>query len=70
MPITNQDVIDTFDSFRDASIQSMALQARLLERGFDMSDIATTINALINQGILVINKTGGIRRTGSDIREK
>ena len=62
MSITDQDVLDAFDSFGDASVQSMALQVRLRDRGFDISNIVDAINGLINQGILVIKGTGGIRR--------
>lgn len=63
MPITDQDVLDAFDSFGDKCVQAMALQANLRQQGFDITDIVSTINILIKQGLLVQNSTGSVSRT-------
>lgn len=62
MPITDQDVLDVFDSFGDKCVQAMALQTNLRQQGFDVNDIVNTVNTLIKRGILVQNSTGSVSR--------
>lgn len=63
MIITDQDVLDAFDSFGDKGVQSMALQANLRQQGFDDIEIVDAINSVIKQGHLVQNRTGGLSRS-------
>ena len=63
MPITIQDVIDTFDSFGDNVVHNQALQSRLRESGFDIQEIVSSINEAIESGILSSNSVGEIRKT-------
>lgn len=59
---TQKQVLDAFDSFGDASVQSMALQAKLERQGFDSTSVVHAVNDAIAAGMLVMSATGGIRR--------
>ena len=60
MSITNQDALDAFNSFGDKCVQAMALQEKLRQQGFDITDVVQCLNTLIAQGQLVQNSTGSI----------
>jgi hypothetical protein len=62
MAIIDLEVLDAFDSFGDAIVQSESLVAMLRDKWFDVSDIVDTLYYLVNRGILVINITGGVQR--------
>jgi hypothetical protein len=62
VPITDQAVLDAFDSFGDNNVQGMALQMKLRDEGFVNEDIVNAINSLLSRGILTQNRTGSICR--------
>jgi len=57
MEITGQDVLNAFDSFGDSCVQYMALQMKLRNDGFNVTEIVDAINGLINQGVLAYAPT-------------
>ncbi|MBC7603981.1 MAG: hypothetical protein H7255_15145 [Ramlibacter sp.] len=59
---TQQEVLDTFDSLGGTFNQPMALAKALEAAGFDVSEVATAINAALAAGALVQVASGSIRK--------
>jgi hypothetical protein len=60
--VTQQQVLDTFDSFGDQVVHSQALQSRMRGAGHDVDEIVTAINDAIKAGALSVDTMGQLRR--------
>ena len=63
MTPSQQNVLDAFDSFNDQVVHNQALQAELLQKGFNTTAIVDAINSVIENGVLSSNDLGEISRT-------
>ena len=69
MKVTDQDVLDAFDSFEEESVTNTLLQAKLSDDGFDLANIIDAIYKLTNRGLLIVNITGDVQRAQLEMAE-
>ncbi|HDR9179360.1 hypothetical protein VI03_25725 [Burkholderia vietnamiensis] len=60
--LTQQQVLEVFDSFGDQFVHHNALQARLRGMGHDTEEVANAVTAAVQDGALVLDTIGQLRR--------
>ncbi|WP_158906799.1 hypothetical protein [Burkholderia sp. L27(2015)] len=60
--LTQEEVLDVFDSFDDRVVHHNALQARLRAMGHDTSEVASAVTAAVQSGALTLDDMGQLRR--------
>lgn len=60
--LTQQQVLDVFDSFGDRAVHHVALQERLRGMGDDTAEVARAVDATVQAGALTLDALGQLRR--------